>query len=82
MVGQVFDAYKISFHKDELLLEGTTHNKALYISVQYQDKVINKALVDAGSGLNIFPLSTLMSLGVDIAKIQTWKMNVRAFDCS
>ena len=82
IVGQVFEAYKISFHKDELPLEGTTHNKAMYISVQYQDKVINKALVDAGSGLNIFPLSTLMSLGVDIAKIQTWKMNVRAFDCS
>ena len=50
MVGQVFEAYKISFHKDELPLEGTTHNKALYISVQYQDKVINKALVDADSG--------------------------------
>ena len=48
MVGQVFEAYKISFHKDELPIEGTTHNKALYISVQYQDKVINKALVDVG----------------------------------
>ncbi|XP_069147092.1 uncharacterized protein [Solanum lycopersicum] len=82
MVGQVFEAYKISFHKDELPLEGTTHNKALYISVQYQDKVINKALVDAGSGLNICPLSTLTRLGVDSAKIQTWKMNVRAFDGS
>uniref|UniRef100_A0A3Q7JXA6 G-patch domain-containing protein n=1 Tax=Solanum lycopersicum TaxID=4081 RepID=A0A3Q7JXA6_SOLLC len=44
--GEVFEAYKISFNNDELPLEGTTHNKALYISVQYQDKVINKALVD------------------------------------
>ena len=48
MVGQVFEDYKISFHKDELPLEGTTHNKALYISIQYQDKVINKPLDDAG----------------------------------
>ena len=45
MVGQVFEANKISFHKYELPLEGTTHNKALYISIQYQDKVITKALV-------------------------------------
>ena len=82
MVGQVFEAYKISFHKDELPIEGTTHNKALYISVQYQDKVINKALVDAGSGLNICPLSTQTRLGVVSTKIQTCKMNVRPFDGS
>ena len=42
MVGQVFEAYKVSFHKDEVPLEGTTHNEALYILVQYQDKVIKK----------------------------------------
>ncbi|KAK4736933.1 hypothetical protein R3W88_000630 [Solanum pinnatisectum] len=47
-----------------------------------QDKVITKALVDSGSGLNICPLSTLTRLGVDSAKIHTWKMNVRAFDGS
>ena len=49
MVGHVFMSYKISFHKDELALEGTTHNKALYILVQYEDQVITKALVDAGT---------------------------------
>ncbi|KAK4710126.1 hypothetical protein R3W88_004639 [Solanum pinnatisectum] len=76
------EAYKISFHEYELSFEGTSHNKALYISVQYQDKIITKALVDSGSGLNIFHLSTLIRLGVDSAKIQTWKMNVRAFDGS
>ncbi|XP_049347507.1 uncharacterized protein LOC125812061 [Solanum verrucosum] len=80
MVGQVFEAYRISFYEDELPIEGTTHNKALYISIQYQHKIITKALVDSGSGLNICPLSTLTRLGVDSAKIQTWKMNVRAFD--
>ena len=44
--------------------------------------MINKALFDANSGLNISPLSTLTRLSVDSAKIQTWKMNVRAFDGS
>ncbi|KAK4721842.1 hypothetical protein R3W88_012075 [Solanum pinnatisectum] len=82
MVEQVFDAYRISFHEDELPVEGTAHNRALYISVQYQDKVITKALVDSGAGLNICPLGTLTRLGVDSAKIQTWQMNVRAFDGS
>ncbi|KAK4736956.1 hypothetical protein R3W88_000653 [Solanum pinnatisectum] len=32
MVEQVFDAYRISFHEDELPVEGTAHNRALYIS--------------------------------------------------
>ncbi|KAK4737223.1 hypothetical protein R3W88_000920 [Solanum pinnatisectum] len=82
MVEQVFDAYRISFHEDELPVERTAHNRALYISVQYQDKVITKALVDLGAGLNICPLGTLTRLGVDSAKIQTWQMNVRAFDGS
>ncbi|KAG5608562.1 hypothetical protein H5410_019843 [Solanum commersonii] len=34
MVGQVFKAYMISFHENELPLEGTSHNEALYISTQ------------------------------------------------
>ncbi|XP_069148037.1 uncharacterized protein [Solanum lycopersicum] len=78
----------------ELLQSSETHRDALLKILgeacvpsnithgEYQDKVINKALVDAGSGLNICPLSTLTRLGVDSAKIQTWKMNVRAFDGS
>ncbi|KAH0756965.1 hypothetical protein KY290_020458 [Solanum tuberosum] len=41
MVGQVFEVYMISFHKDKLPLEGTSHNKALYISTQYENKDIN-----------------------------------------
>ncbi|XP_069150857.1 uncharacterized protein [Solanum lycopersicum] len=76
----------------ELLQSSETHRDALlkilgeaYVPSNIthgEDKVINKALVDAGSGLNICPLSTLTRPGVDSAKIQTWKMNVRAFDGS
>ncbi|KAH0636513.1 hypothetical protein KY289_036428 [Solanum tuberosum] len=69
MVGQVFEAYRISFHEDDLPLEETSHNKALYIFAQYQNKVVTKALLDSGSGLNIFPLSTLTRLDMDNAKI-------------
>lgn len=82
MVGQVFEAYMISFHENELPLEGTSHNKALYISTQCQNKVVTKALVGSGSGLNICPLSTLIRLDMDSSKVQTWKMSVRAFDGS
>lgn len=35
MVGQVFKAYKISFHKDELSPEETAHNRDLHITTQY-----------------------------------------------
>ena len=44
------------------------------------DKVMNHVLVDDGSGLNIFPLSTLRQLRFDLGKLEQNQVNVRAFD--
>nr|XP_018630536.1 uncharacterized protein LOC108947286 [Nicotiana tomentosiformis] len=82
MVGQVFKSHKIIFHKDELPLEGLSHNRALHITVQYEDKLIARVLIDGGSSLNICPLTTLKRLGRGLHEIQAGSMNVEAFDGS
>ncbi|XP_070003328.1 uncharacterized protein [Nicotiana sylvestris] len=48
MVGQVLESHKITFHEDELPPEGLSHNRALYITVQLEDKYIASILIDGG----------------------------------
>ncbi|XP_069150815.1 uncharacterized protein [Solanum lycopersicum] len=61
-------------------IEGRSHNKAMYITVICLEKVVNHVLVDDGSGLNIFPLSTLRQIKFDLGKLEQNQVNVRAFD--
>ena len=62
MIHQVIRGHRINFCDDELPFEGKSHNKELHITVICREKVINRILVDDGSGLNICPLSTLRQL--------------------
>ncbi|XP_075103651.1 uncharacterized protein LOC142178225 [Nicotiana tabacum] len=82
MVGQVLESHKITFHKDELPLEGFGHNKALHITVQCEDHFITKILVDGGSSLNICPLITLRTLGKGLHEVKDGAISVKAFDGS
>ncbi|XP_070036893.1 uncharacterized protein [Nicotiana tomentosiformis] len=82
MVGQVLESHKITFHEDELPLEGLNHNKGLQITVQCEDKFIGRVLIDGGSSLNICSLTTLKRLGKGLHKIRAGTMNVKAFDGS
>nr|XP_009803088.1 PREDICTED: uncharacterized protein LOC104248519 [Nicotiana sylvestris] len=59
MVGQVLESHKITFHEDELPPKGLSHNRALHITMQFEDKFIARVLIDGGSSLNICPLTTL-----------------------
>ena len=80
MIHRVIRGHRISFCDDELPAEGRAHNKALHITVICREKVINRVLVDDGSGLNICPLSTLKQLRFDLGKLEQNQVNVRAFD--
>ncbi|XP_070008369.1 uncharacterized protein [Nicotiana sylvestris] len=82
MVGKVLENHKITFHEDELPLEGLSHNKALHITVQCEDYFITKVLIDGGSSLNICPLVTLRTLGKGLHEIKDGAINVKAFDGS
>ncbi|XP_070039117.1 uncharacterized protein [Nicotiana tomentosiformis] len=48
MVGQVLESHKITFHEDELPPEGLSHNRALHITVHFEDKFIARVLIDGG----------------------------------
>ena len=70
MIHQVIRGHRINFCDDELPIEGRSHNKALNITVVCREKVVNRVLVDEGSGLNIFPLSMLTQLRFDLGKLE------------
>ena len=80
MIHQVIRGHRISFCNDELPAEGRAHNKALHITVICRGKIVNRVLIDDGSGLNICPLSTLKQLRFDLGKLEKNQVNVRAFD--
>ncbi|XP_070055819.1 uncharacterized protein [Nicotiana tomentosiformis] len=82
MVGQVLESHKITFHEDELPPEGLSHNRALHITVLFEDNFIGRVLIDGGSSLNICPLTTLKRLGKGMHEIRAGNMNVKAFDRS
>nr|XP_009617788.1 uncharacterized protein LOC104110073 [Nicotiana tomentosiformis] len=82
MVGHIFETHKISFHEYELPPEGLSHNKALHITVQHENKFIFRVLIDGDSSLNICPLTTLRKFGINLFEIHEGSMNVKAFDRS
>ncbi|KAK4722188.1 hypothetical protein R3W88_012421 [Solanum pinnatisectum] len=80
MINQVILGHRISFCDEELPFEGRMHNKALHVTIMCRDKIINRVLIDDGSGLNICPLSTLRQLKFDLGKLHQNQVNVRVFD--
>ncbi|XP_069143545.1 uncharacterized protein [Solanum lycopersicum] len=80
MIHRVIQGHRISFGDDELPAEERAHNKALHITVICCGKIVNRVLIDDGSGLNICPLSTLKQLRFDLRKVEQNQVNVRAFD--
>ncbi|XP_070019613.1 uncharacterized protein [Nicotiana sylvestris] len=82
MVEHVLESHKITFREDELPPEGLSHNIALHITVQFEDKFIVKVLIDRGSSLKICPLTTMKRLGKGLHEIRAGSMNIKAFDGS
>ncbi|XP_075079260.1 uncharacterized protein LOC142164723 [Nicotiana tabacum] len=66
---KIFEANRITFSDDELPMEGTEHNRALYLTVKCEDSVVSRVLVDNGSSANICPLSTLQKLKIGTERI-------------
>ncbi|XP_070055413.1 uncharacterized protein [Nicotiana tomentosiformis] len=64
IANKIFEANRITFSDDELSMEGTEHNRALYLTVKCEDSAVLRVLVDNGSSANICPLSTLQKLKI------------------
>ncbi|XP_027157167.1 uncharacterized protein LOC113758581 [Coffea eugenioides] len=80
IVGNVLAAKQITFSDEELPAEGTGHNKALYVAVRCNGKMLPKVLIDNGSALNIYPWSTLVKLGLQDVRLKPSETVVRGFD--
>ncbi|XP_070028854.1 uncharacterized protein [Nicotiana sylvestris] len=80
IAGKIFEENRITFSNDELPMEGTEHNRALYLTVKCEDSVVSRVLVDNGSSANICPLSTLQKLKIGTKRIHLNSMCVRGFD--
>ena len=57
IVSKVIGGHSVSFSDEELPCKGVMHNKALHITIKCRDKIVNRVLIDDGSGLNICPLT-------------------------
>ncbi|XP_070007301.1 uncharacterized protein [Nicotiana sylvestris] len=77
---KLFEVNGVTFSEDELPMEGTQHNRALYLTVKCKDSMVTRVLVDNGSSANIFPLSTLNKLKVDDERIHKNSICVRGFE--
>ena len=66
MIHQVIRGHCINFCDDELPAEGRSYYKELNITVICREKVVNRVLVDGGSGLSICPLSMLRKLKFEL----------------
>ncbi|XP_070002455.1 uncharacterized protein [Nicotiana sylvestris] len=64
IANKIFEVNRVTFSDDELPMEGTDHNRVLYLTVKCEDSVVTRVLIDNGSNGNIFPLSTLNNLKV------------------
>ena len=63
-----------------MTFEGIRHNKALYISVRCNKKLLPRVLIDNGSVLNICPCNTLTKLGLLDTRLRPFATIIRGFD--
>ncbi|KAF3684433.1 putative benzoate carboxyl methyltransferase-like [Capsicum annuum] len=77
MVGKIFEVNRISFSDDELPVEGTGHNRGLYIIVKCEDFYVTHVMIDEGLGANIFPISTLQKLNIGADRIRPNNLYLR-----
>ncbi|XP_070003388.1 uncharacterized protein [Nicotiana sylvestris] len=80
IANKVFKVNMITFSDNEFPMEGTEHNKALYLTVKCEDSMVTRVLVDNGSSANTCPLSTLNKLKVDGERFNKNNIYVRGFD--
>ncbi|XP_070014137.1 uncharacterized protein [Nicotiana sylvestris] len=80
IANKIFEVNRVTFSDDELPVEGTEHNRALYLTVKCENSVVTWVLVDNGSSANICPLSTLSKLKVEDERIHKNSICVRGFD--
>ncbi|XP_070022482.1 uncharacterized protein [Nicotiana sylvestris] len=82
MANRFFEVNRISFTDDELPEEGAGHNRALNLMVKCEGHYVKRVMVDGGSSVDVFPISTLQSMKINMDRIRPSNVRIRAFDGS
>ena len=82
MTRRVFESNAITFTNEVLPKEGAGHNKALHLIVTCEGYNVKRVMIVGGSGVDIYPLSTLQSLKDNTDKILPSNVFERASDGS
>jgi len=82
MAKRFFEVNRISFSDDDLLEEGSGHNKVLHLMVKCEGHYVKGVMIDGGSSVDVYPLLTLQQLNIDTNRIRTSNVSIRAFDGS
>lgn len=70
----------LTFSNKELPLEGSAHNKPLYISVECREKWVSVVLIDTSSAINVCPSHTAYAIGLRPADFVPTAQVIRAYD--
>ncbi|XP_070020340.1 uncharacterized protein LOC142180914 [Nicotiana tabacum] len=80
MAERFFTINQIFFRKNDLAPEGASHHKALHLTVKCEGHYVKRVMVDGGSGVDIYPLSTLQRMEIGSERIRPNNVCVHAFE--
>ncbi|XP_070015247.1 uncharacterized protein [Nicotiana sylvestris] len=80
MAERFFAINQISFSKNDLPPEGAAHKKAMHLTIKCKGYYVKRVMLDGGSRVDIFPLSTLQCMEIGTERIRLNNVCVRAFD--
>ena len=70
----------LAFSDEELPLERATHTRPLQITIECMSAKVPVVLINNGSTLNICPLRTTLTIGLDAETIIPFPLTIKAFD--
>ncbi|KAH0685749.1 hypothetical protein KY285_019065 [Solanum tuberosum] len=71
---------KITFFDDDILFGDTFHNRPLFVVGFAREKMVNRILVDGGSGINILPIRTMKELGISTTDLTDSRLMIQGFN--
>ncbi|XP_070014907.1 uncharacterized protein [Nicotiana sylvestris] len=67
-------------NRNDLPPEGAAHNKTLHLTIKCEGYYVKRVMLDGGSGVDIFHVSTLQRMEIGTERIRPNNVCVRAFD--
>ena len=70
----------LTFSDEDLPLEGATHTRPLQTTIECMGAKVLVVLIDNGFALNVCPLKTALTIGLDLKTIISSPLTVKAYD--